>query len=1522
MKRYFFVAIIAIAWQALNAQEFRATHIKGDVWSSFSPEGKTLITTGTDGVLKVWDIETGSIKAKSYDELSLRSEPIKMVEQYNHRHYYSSNGRYYKDGNFLIDLETGKRIKCPEESDVLSVTNEYFLVMIRYNWACYKFYKVPLGEELDEGKHEVVLDLQYKKAWARYFYEYKPGKLIFFTPDDKIIQFFNFYQNKPFFEIKVKKESQIMLSFKNDLLRHSSPYGGHGVWDISGDIPIKDKRFNTKETIDKLWNIPNQNRVSKDNISSIIYRYTDNPHIEIWNLENNEVKKIPIKKPTNYSSFDQYYHRFAWVDISGDGLPKVMVEDPKNGKTYGPFIDPELESDIQKLVDISSQEDIKKYLSWYPPAVTLNKKEPLMADKKETTMSSTYSEQPVTKPVHPPTTNNPSNQQTTIENSRKYGSLMDKPQVEVINDNWIYTESAKAPLETIVQTGHSSNIISVGFHPTGKFVFTGSPDKTIKLWDLATGKQIRTFNVDRGHSACFSPDGKHIAIEHPTINGAVVIAELMTGRELKVLEGHNKFIQMIIYSPCGKYLVTSSYDEKAIIWDVSTGEIIYTLSHTEHVFSDIEFSPNGRYIVTAGGDKLQQDFTKNTAIIWNISTGQKELVIENDNVVHRVDFSSDGNLILLESYNCDLEVYDSHTGKIVKKFNAKGEEYLQDAIFSPDGKYVVTATNSKIIKFWNISSGTVDQQYVGHNHTITSLAFSPDGNYLLSGSYDHTAILWKVNTCERVQIFKSKVLPVSTARYFDNYSKIVTTNRDKVALWNLQTGMPEIIYNGQKANHDAIITPDCRLLITDTYDMHKVFAWDLTQNKTVFSTSHKFNIKGFALSPDGKQLVIGSNSFDDYKYRYNIWNIDANITRSGKSIIVPNSSDIISYSPTGDFIVVSDNYGTSYSYNPKNGEMINEYKKHSKFISTNDISSDGKLLATAGGDGIIKIWNTNTGDALLTIDGHNKKIIDEIKFNPQGSLLASTGWDNKLKIWDVASGAELNSFTPHSDNISRISFNRTGSHILTSSFDGTTKIFDANNGKEAFKILTFVEDDYAIITPDNYYLASKGAAKSVHFVQGLNVYTFDNFELIYNRPDIIAQRLGYADNNLIGAYKNAYLKRLKKMGFTESQVSTEPHLPTIKITSSNLPIETKGKIIKIAFEAKDTKYLLDRINVYVNDVNIYGSKGYSLKGKNLKNFISEVEVELSAGINKIQVSALNSKGVESLKQTHSVKYNGDYVIPNLYLVTIGVSEYKENDYNLTYAAKDAKDMVELFKTKNNDYGEINILEFNDEKAIKESITDAKSTLLKSKVNDMVVVFIAAHGVRDSKSNYFIATHDMNFENPALRGLPYEALEILIDGIPARKKLVFIDACNSGELDDDESPIAQSLIEGGTVSTRGFKSTKAKPAQQNVAKPMGIAISNDLFKEIFNDLRRGTGAMVISSAGGAEFAFESSEWKNGVFTYSVLEGIRTGKADANKDGEIRVSELRDYVFARVKELTQGKQNPTSRQENLEFDFRVW
>jgi uncharacterized caspase-like protein len=94
------------------------------------------------------------------------------------------------------------------------------------------------------------------------------------------------------------------------------------------------------------------------------------------------------------------------------------------------------------------------------------------------------------------------------------------------------------------------------------------------------------------------------------------------------------------------------------------------------------------------------------------------------------------------------------------------------------------------------------------------------------------------------------------------------------------------------------------------------------------------------------------------------------------------------------------------------------------------------------------------------------------------------------------------------------------------------------------------------------------------------------------------------------------------------------------------------------------------------------------------------------------------------------------------------------------------------------------------------------------------------------------------------------------------------------------------------------------------------------QELFADLRRGTGAVVISSASGNEYALEGEQWSNGVFTYALLNGLKNAQADVNQDQTVTVSELQAYVIDEVRKLTAGGQNPTVRRENLDYDFVVY
>jgi hypothetical protein len=137
------------------------------------------------------------------------------------------------------------------------------------------------------------------------------------------------------------------------------------------------------------------------------------------------------------------------------------------------------------------------------------------------------------------------------------------------------------------------------------------------------------------------------------------------------------------------------------------------------------------------------------------------------------------------------------------------------------------------------------------------------------------------------------------------------------------------------------------------------------------------------------------------------------------------------------------------------------------------------------------------------------------------------------------------------------------------------------------------------------------------------------------------------------------------------------------------------------------------------------------------------------------------------------------------------------------------------------------------------------------------------------------------------------------------------------VEKDEVELAQNMTtEYGNITFRN--------AGMGIRKKEGLGLANtaDLMKELFSDLRRGTGSTVISSAGGVEYAMESSKWNNGLFTFCVLNGLSDFSADINKDKKIMLSELQQFVRKEVSRLSGGKQMPTSRLENLSMDYRVW
>lgn len=376
----------------------------------------------------------------------------------------------------------------------------------------------------------------------------------------------------------------------------------------------------------------------------------------------------------------------------------------------------------------------------------------------------------------------------------------------------------------------------------------------------------------------------------------------------------------------------------------------------------------------------------------------------------------------------------------------------------------------------------------------------------------------------------------------------------------------------------------------------------------------------------------------------------------------------------------------------------------------------------------------------------------------------------------------------------------------------------------------------------------------------------------------------------------------------ESILSSEIDAPDISFTRKLEKLITENKVL-LSISCFDANNELDKLHLRINGVPEFGRFGKEISGMQWKD---SFEIELNPGTNYFQIHCVNEKGISSVKESFSVEAHKKDPGSDLYLVSIGVSNYHQKQYNLNFARKDAEDLKNWFSKPFGPFNSTKTKLLVDTEVTQSMLPEIIDFLSPAAVNDVVIIFIAGHGVLDENLNYFLATHDLDFNNPAEKGISYESLDDLMDKVKSRKKVMFIDACHSGEIDKDDI-IKTDLIENEQGDIK-FRS----PLSFMLLDSTG---SFDLAKTLFADMRLNNGTSVISSAGGTEYAIETDQLKNGVFTWCLLYGLSSGAADLNKNRIITLSELQEYLLFEVSKLTGGKQTPTSRVENLSTDFRI-
>lgn len=1077
--------------------------------------------------------------------------------------------------------------------------------------------------------------------------------------------------------------------------------------------------------------------------------------------------------------------------------------------------------------------------------------------------------------------------------------------------------------------GHESSIKSVAFSTDGNTLFSGDKKGWVRSWDLTTW--MVQDSVDLGSEV--------VTMIHGFPTNATLVVGLSNGNVVRV-EGSTdtKFVSVkggvssLAYQD--QRLLVGASSGHIYMYDAGGGEKAHIKAHKKDAVG-VFFTSEGNIISASEDGTIKIHDTSGEAINeWTANKGGVYCMSYNV-ITHQVVTGGADKMIKL------YEVFD---GSLVHEFSNSIEdkesgvvidETVRDIAFSPDGNTIASSgfkvglfnkvkSNDNVIRLWDVNRKQLYKTLEGEVNPIEAFCFHPTQNRLVT-MYNGELAIWDLNSGER--------WGTATMHPKEKETTALTTNQeepeDKKGGGLL--GTINKIGDGSLVN-DAIETVE---------DKTEKVVKSVKKEEPMLTFSGQGNYFISALPEDEIRLyevIDGIPTFLTAVFPDQGHVADIATDPNEKYIACAGSGE----EPISIIDCTTGKLLTKIKVKEGGGLLV-----EAKAVAFNN---DGTLLGAAFASGKIRVWNTGTWSVAFesTIPGTMSKNAF-LNFSADGSqLFVKTvagitsynmgTWDifgektpqtkgrpqvthvpsdflvtmskDRLYFADLINDKVAETPVMDTRTISNVAVNSLGL-VGTSYINGEFKLWDPATGKELFTMVGEGED-VIFKTPENYYKVTKEGHQLVTFRVGKDAFPFEQFDAKYNRPDIVLQAMNSEDEGLIALYKLAYDKRLSKLGLTEADLSEELHVPTVTVDNlASLPIVTDQSTVTLKVSAADTKYDIASLHVWVNSVPIYRAAGKPVDGSS--SF--DVGMDLSSGINQIQVAVVNSKGAQSLKQTVTIESSA-VAEPSLYIVSIGTSTYADSRYNLNYAAKDANDLSELAKTNKN-FKEVHELVLTDDQVVMGNLDQIREFLSTTSVNDVVILFVAGHGVLDDNYDYYYGMHDMDFENPSGNGLAYGELEGLLDGIKARKKVLIMDTCHSGEVEKDEV-VADNTVQESDGGAVVFRAVGNDVKEIN---PDGISPSK-MMNQLFADIRIGTGATVITSAGGAEYAMESSEWKNGLFTYSLLFGIRNNTADLDGDGKIMLSEIQKYTVELVSELSNGMQVPTTRMQNIALDYQVW
>ncbi|MCB2155699.1 protein kinase [bacterium] len=557
---------------------------------------------------------------------------------------------------------------------------------------------------------------------------------------------------------------------------------------------------------------------------------------------------------------------------------------------------------------------------------------------------------------------------------------------------------------------------------------------------------------DRLLNAEFSMDGARILTA--AADRTTHVWDAITGRELLVLLRRDAFLEGATLSPDGEMILANYQDNTTKIWETRTGELLATITGMFDCRLKGQFSPNGdRLVLTSFGE----------AKVWSVSLKREIMTLQGHiNVVNSAMFNADGTRILTASRDNTAKVWDSETAKLLYTVPERSA-LMQLASFSPDGRYIVTTYQDNSAAIWKTTTGQPVSRLVGHSDWITGVSFSPDCTQIVTASRDRTARVWDVISGQLQQTLIGHSDALRDVCFNNAGDRILTASADRTArMWDAENGSEIAVMRGHLGPLVTVsVSADDERILTSSEDgSARVWNVSAIRGRQVVERSARM-VEKAVTSPDGKFMVKFSPHYrpEGAEEPAIVMDLDKGIEIAR---LEGHLHGILSaaFSPDSRRIVTGSWDSTAKIWDTKTGNVIVTLAGHSsEGVRSARFSNDGTRVVTASNDRTAKIWDSITGKLLVSLEGHTSWVTSAAFSNDDKRIVTASG-DHMARVWDATTGEELALLTGHSDEVLSASFSPDDHRVVTASSDGTVKIWDPDSGRE---ILTLGETNGTIL---------------------------------------------------------------------------------------------------------------------------------------------------------------------------------------------------------------------------------------------------------------------------------------------------------------------------------------------------------------------------------------------------------------------------------------------------------------------------